>query len=182
MTNEDIQLWRVKTVRGDVFTVRTVLAISPRSRDESWGARAPGREETASGATPRLAVLHLALGLGWEVSEIAAPGERLASEGSEAVGAVLKLSLAHVAAAIRADNASHLASNLHYEVKSTRASSEKMIAAIDADRDAEQAYERRDDAEVDLHAAICGEIGGELIDSAFGALVMEIRSLLEDEP
>lgn len=177
----DNQFWRVKTARGEVSTVRTVLAISPRSRDESWGARAPGREETASGATPRLAVLHLALGLGWEVSEIAAPGERLASEVSEAVGAALKLSLAHVAAAIRADAASCLASNLHNEVKSTRASSEKMIAAIDADRDSEKAHDDSIAAEVDLHDAICGEIGDELIDSAFGPLVLEIRLLLEDE-
>jgi hypothetical protein len=181
VTNEDIQLWRVKTVRGDVLTVRTVLAISPRSRDESWGARAPGREETASGATPRLAVLHLALGLGWEVSEIAAPGERLASEVSEAVGAALKLSLAHVAAAIRADAASCLASNLHTEVKRRPVSREEMDASNDADRDAEKAHDDSIVAEVDLHAAILGEIGDELIDSAFGPLVMEIRSILEDE-
>ena len=180
--DQNNQAWRVKTVRGDTFTVRTVLAIKPTSCDGRWVAQVIVPEVTSYGASPRESVLRLALRLGWDLVEIAAPGERLASEGSEAVGAVLKLSLAHVAAAIRADNASHLASNLHYEVKSTRASSEKMIAAIDADRDAEQAYERRDDAEVDLHAAICGEIGGELIDSAFGALVMEIRSLLEDEP
>jgi hypothetical protein len=181
VTNEDSQLWRVKTVRGDVFTVRTVLAISPRSRDESWGARAPGREETASGATPRLAVLHLALGLGWEVSEIAAPGERLVSECSEAVGAAMKLSLAHVAAAIRVNSTSRLASNLHTEVKRSPVSREEMDASNEVDRDAEKAHDDSIVAEVDLHAAILGEIGDELIDSAFGPLVMEIRSLLEDE-
>lgn len=131
MTNEDIQLWRVKTVRGDVFTVRTVLAIKPVTATCAWGARVIGHEESAYGASPRAAVLRLALSLGWDVCEIAAPGERLASE-SVAIGAhgtvLIQNTLAMRAAEFALARAKSLEQEAMGDVQARPADSERRLA------------------------------------------------------
>jgi hypothetical protein len=129
--DQNNQAWRVKTVRGDTFTVRTVLVIKPVARDESWTARVIGHEESAYGASPRAAVLRLALSLGWDVCEIAAPGERLASE-SVAIGArgtvLIQNTLAMRAAEFALARAKSLEQEAMGDVQARPADSERRLA------------------------------------------------------
>lgn len=129
--DQNNQAWRVKTVRGDTFTVRTVLAIKPTSCDGRWVAQVIVPEVTSYGGSPRESVLRLALALGWEVSEIAAPGERLASE-SVAIGAhgtvLIQNTLAMRAAEFALARAKSLEQEAMGDVQARPADSERRLA------------------------------------------------------
>lgn len=173
--NEDNQVWRVKTVRGGVFTVRTVLAIAPTRVGESWSARASGQSETVFARHPRGAVLLLASSLGWDAVEIAAPGEKLASESADAIRHLFHLFLASTIAHKLSDEASERAIDAHCAARDSGCSEDLIDARDAADHAAEEVHRASEEAE-EAFAAQLAEVTADL--SPDGSAMSSMRLLL----